>query len=185
MFHKRNDFEIIAVLQKGSKHLRSISKELNLPLTTAMRTTNFLIAENVIDYIERGRNKDFFLKKSPERDVYEHIVEKYKVIKVLQKPLLRTYIQRILALTRENELVVLFGSYAKSMETGTSDIDIYVETKNPILKKHISEISAKISVKIGNFEKNSDLGREIIKNHIILQNVERYLKVLYEETRFD
>lgn len=177
MFQKRNDFEIVALLQKESLHLRSIAKSLAIPLSTAMRATHFLTSENVIDYKKQGRNKEFFLKETNERRIYEYMAEKYKLLKLLQKPVLRRYVQQILSQTN-NELVILFGSYAKGAENEQSDIDVYVETKDASMKSTIGSISEKISVKIGSFEKSSDIGREIIKDHVVLQNLDRYFYLI-------
>ncbi len=175
MFQKRNDFEIVGLLQKGPNHLRSIAKYFNLPPSTTMRILNSLVEENVLDFKEVGKNKEFFLKDSPERKIYEFFVEHYKKLACLQNPMIRKITEEIAKITKNNELVILFGSYAKGLETKTSDIDIFVETNNKQTREDLELLSNKLSVKMGDFDNNSLLGKEILNNHIVLQNVERFL----------
>ena len=72
----------------------------------------------------------------------------------------------------------LFGSYAKESAKQDSDIDVYVETENLTLKKEVSLIDSKINVKIGKYNKSSNLIKEIEKNHAVIKGVEKY----YEKT---
>jgi predicted nucleotidyltransferase len=178
MFQIRNDYEIVALLQKEPKHLRKIAKELNVPLTNVMRLSQNLVEENVLDFREIGKSKQFFLKNTLESQVYQHMAEHYKKLKVLQRPLIRKIVQEVLDIVKGNQLIVLFGSYAKGLENKDSDIDLYVETKSTTLKKKLESISDKLSIKIGEFNKDSALAKEIIKNHVIIQNVERYFDLL-------
>jgi len=80
----------------------------------------------------------------------------------------------------DEKLVVLFGSYAKFIANKESDIDIYVETRGRKLKEKLESANSKIKVKIGSFDLESNLIKEIIKNHIILKGVEEF----YEKTKF-
>ena len=178
MFQIRNDLEMVALLQKEPKHLRQIAKELNIPLTTVMRLSRSLVDESVLDFREIGKSKQFFLKDTLESLVYEHMAEHYKKLKILQKPLIRKVVQEVLEIAKENQLIILFGSYAKGLEDKDSDIDLYVETKSTVLKKKLESISDKLSVKIGKFNGDSALAKEIIKNHVIIQNVEGYFNLL-------
>ena len=61
-------------------------------------------------------------------------------------------------------LVMLFGSYAKNTSNSKSDIDIYINTTNKQIKKQVELIDSKISVKMGDFDKENLLIKEIIKN---------------------
>ena len=86
-------------------------------------------------------------------------------------PLRRAQYRDILKTTGE-ELIVLFGSYAKGLEKKDSDIDIYIETKSRNVKQVVEEIHSKINVKIGTFDIKSPLIKEIIKDHVILRGIE-------------
>lgn len=78
------------------------------------------------------------------------------------------------------DLAILFGSYVKGIAHKDSDIDIYIDTRNNKLKEEVELIDSKISVKIGSYNQESILIKEIEKNHMIIKGVERY----YEKNKF-
>lgn len=174
------DSEIILLLLRGENHLRGIAKQLNESHSTILRKLNKLVKENVLDYKIEGKNKVFFLKKNLQAKNYVLNAERYKLIKLLKTyPELNVIIDELLKKTEE-KLIILFGSYAKFTAKKDSDIDIYVETRSRKVKEEIESVHSKIKVKIGDFDMNSQLIKEIIKNHIILKGVEEF----YEKTRF-
>ena len=75
-------------------------------------------------------------------------------------------------------MVILFGSYAKSIPKDESDVDIYIETNDKKIKDSISNINDKLSVKIGDFNKDDLLIHEIIRNHAIIQGGEAFYEKL-------
>ena len=77
-------------------------------------------------------------------------------------------------------MILLFGSYAKGNIRKDSDLDIYIETTNIKVKKKVQDIYDPISVKIGKFNPNDLLIKEIIKNHVIIKGGEEY----YEKNGF-
>lgn len=179
MLQIRNDLNIIEILQKESDHIRNIAKKLNLVPSTVMRTLNLLQKENVVDFKKEGKNNKYFLKETLEAEIYLQLSENYKLLKISEQPNLRRIIKELKTSSSE-ELIILFGSYAKNTATNTSDIDIYIETNDSSLKQKLSKISDKLNIKIGNFDKDSALGKEIIKNHIIIQNISRFYKLLID-----
>jgi len=182
MVQKRNnlDFEIILLLIRGSNHLRGIAKNLGESHSTILRRLNGLVKENVIDYRLEGRNKVFFIKKNLQAKSYIFNAERYKQIKLLKKyPELSVIAEDILKKSHEN-LIIIFGSYAKFIANKNSDIDVYVETKNKKVKNELESVHSKISVKIGRFDINSPLIKEIIKDHVVLKGVEEF----YEKIKF-
>ena len=174
------DSEIILVLLKGENHLRGIAKQLNESHSTVLRKLNRLVAENVFDFKKEGRNRVFFIKKNLHAKNHVFNAERYKLIKLLKKyPELNIIIDEILK-KNNDRIVILFGSYARFSAKPESDIDIYVETRSKKTAEELESIHSKINVKIGNFDPDSQLIKEIIKNHIILKGVE----IFYEKTRF-
>ena len=174
------DLEIILILLRDKNHLRGIAKSLEGSHSTIFRRTNKLIKENVLDYKREGKNKTFFIKKSLQAKNYIFNAERYKLIKLLKKyPELNVTIDDILKKTDE-KLIILFGSYAKFTAKKDSDIDVYIETRNRKVKEMIEDVHSKIKVKIGDFDLDSELIKEIIKNHIILKGVEEF----YEKIKF-
>ena len=80
----------------------------------------------------------------------------------------------------KNNLIILFGSYAKGIPKEDSDIDIYIETNDSKIKEDIEKINDLISVKTGKFNPEDLLIKEIIKNHVIINKAEEY----YEKIKF-
>lgn len=75
---------------------------------------------------------------------------------------------------------VFFGSYAKGLAKKDSDIDIYVETTDKKIKQDLELLDSRLSVKIGKYNRENLLIKEIEKNHVIIKGVEEY----YEKTQF-
>lgn len=176
MFQKRNDIklELIMSLLLERKHSRALARILKYPVSTLSRKLNELVKENVLDCKEEGKNKVYFLKRTPQARSYIFMAEFYKVLKLIKNyPEMEVIITEILKNTNA-KLVMIFGSYAKFRAKKDSDIDIYIETTNRNVKKRIEEIHSKIRVKIGRFSINSPLIREIIKDHIIIRGVEYF-----------
>ena len=177
MLQKRNDLEIIELLRREPNHIRQIASVLNLIPSTVMRILKNLQKEGIMDYNKEGKNNKYFLKETPETHIYIHMAEYYKLLKILQNVLLRRIIKELIK-SSNGELIVIYGSYAKGSATNESDIDIYVETKDQKLKQELQKISEKINIDIGKIDNNSALGKEIIKNHIIIQNPERFYQMI-------
>ena len=178
MLQKRNDFEIIELLRKEPKHIRQIAQELALVPSTVMRTLKRLEQESIVDFRQQGKNKTYSLKNTPEAKAYLLMTENYKLQKILQNLELRRITKELQEATK-GELIIVFGSHAKGTATKESDIDLYIETEDKKLKERITQISKKLSVKIGKLDKENLLTKEIVKNHIIIQNIERF----YEATK--
>ncbi len=171
-------YNIILSLQKENNHIRAIANKLNINHMSISRSIKKLENENVVDFKKEGKNKKYFLKNSIEAIEFLKIAEKVKLINSIKKhPRLRQILKTI---SKKNlDLAIVFGSYAKNTETKNSDIDIYFKTNNKELKKEIEQIDSKISVKIGEFNTNNLLIKEIIKNHIILKGVDKYYELIH------
>jgi predicted nucleotidyltransferase len=170
---------IIIELLKNPCHVRGMAKTLGTNHMSISRRIKELFMENVVDYKEEGKNKVYFLKKNAEAKSYAFMAENYKIAKILKKyPELRRIVEIIQH--ARIRLAVLFGSYAKGIAKPESDIDVYMETMSNELKKNIERINAKLSVKIGRYDKSSLLIKEIEKNHVILKGIEEY----YEKNKF-
>lgn len=172
-------YEIILQLLRGELHLRGISKKVGAPHTTVSRSLISLLDENVLDYRNVGKNKVFFLRKNLAARTYVYMAESYALIRLMKRyPELAVISEEIVKSCRERQVIV-FGSYAKLQARKESDIDLYVETQNKTVKEDLEKIHTRLSVKIGEFDLNSPLIKEIIKNHVILKGVEEF----YERTK--
>lgn len=180
MSRKDYNKEIIETVLKAESHVRALAKQLRVSQTTVARTAIKLSKENIVDFRMQGKNKVIFIKKTLEAKQFVYAVESRKIIDLLKKyPLLRRNIELIKS-NKNIRLAVLFGSYVKGNATKDSDIDIYIDTENRKIKEQVGLIDSKINVKIGSYDKNSLLIKEIEKNHIILKGVEEY----YEKNKF-
>jgi len=174
------ELEIFLFLIKNKSHLREISRSLNKPHSTILRRINILLKEGVLDYKKEGKNKVFFIKNNLKSKNYIYSAEIYKLSKLIKKcPELGIIFEDIKKAVPKG-MIILFGSYAKENYKEKSDIDIYIETLNNSVKNKAKNINSKINVKIGKFDINSLLIKEIIKNHIIIRGVEEF----YEKTKF-
>ena len=181
MVQKRDnkEMEILAYLFNSEVHIRGMEKAIKMPHSTILRKLTKMEKENIVDYKMVGKNKQYFIKKNLKSRKMLEIMENYKLLKLFQKyPYLEQLFEDIIKKC-DSKLVILFGSYAKNIPKQESDIDIYIETENQKEKNRIEEINSKLSVKIGRFNKDSLLIKEIIKNHMILKGVERFYEQLF------
>ena len=173
-------FEIIEVLLRQSLHAREIASRLKINHMTVLRRMRDLVSENVLDVRSEGRNKVYLIKKTVEARNAVLMTELYKLTKLVNNyPELRRVVQQI----QQNsniKLAILFGSYSKGDARKTSDIDIFIETQSRKLRDEIESIDSKLSVKLGPYDRESTLIKEIEKDHVIIKGVEDFL----EKTRY-
>jgi predicted nucleotidyltransferase len=174
------ELEIILVLLKSKTHLREIARVLNESHSTILRKINELVKENVLDYKKEGKNKIFFIKNNLKAKNYVYSAEIHKLNRILRKHPEFSIIFEDIKKYFSKGMIILFGSYAKGISKQDSDIDVYLETNNNTIKNKVKKIHSKLSIKIGRFDTNSSLIKEIIKNHVIIRGLEDF----YERTGF-
>lgn len=174
MEQKDYKMEIVKILSKEEKHARGIAKSLDINHMMINRKLKELQSENVVDFRLVGKNKIYFLKESIEGKIFRIMSEEYFLLKLIKKyPRLRIIVDKIRKDGRI-KLAILFGSYVKEIENKSSDIDIFIEGNNRKIKEDLKKIDSKISVKLGEYNKNNDLIKEIEKNHVIIKGFEEY-----------
>ena len=180
MSQNNYNINIAEALLKSENHIRGLAKLLKTNPTTIARKVQELHKNNIFDFKQEGKNKVVFLKKSLEARQYAYNVETQKLLETLKK---NPYLRRVIELIKKNKkisLAILFGSYAKDLAKKESDIDIYIDSTDKNLKEEIELIDSKINVKIGKYDKESLLIKEIEKNHVIIKGIELY----YEKNKF-
>jgi len=167
--------EIVLVLLKQKEaHVRALAEIVRQPHANISRLMKKLLEKNIVDFRFEGKNKIFRLKKGIETLNYVYMAEHFKLLKLLKKnPPLSIIIESILSKSNE-KLIIIFGSFAKFIAKKDSDIDIFVETKSRKTKTELEKINSRLSVKIGRFDKDNLLIKEIMKNHVIVKGVEYY-----------
>ena len=180
MLQNCNDYEIILTLLNGENHIREIARKLKTNQTTVKRRLDELYKQNIVDYRIEGKNYVYFIKKSLEARSFAIMSESYSLILFLEKyPKLKGIIKKITE--KENiDMAIIFGSYAKGIANESSDIDLYIGSENLDLKREIELIDSRFSVKIGRYDRENLLIKEIESNHIIIKGIEKF----YEKNRF-
>ncbi len=101
-------------------------------------------------------------------------------------------IKKIVSELRTLDIVLLFGSYAKRKETGRSDIDILVINKEGqktlsfskyelLFKRKINPIFVtKKEFKDMLKDKEENIGKQALKNHIVLNNPEEFWGCVFD-----
>jgi predicted nucleotidyltransferase len=130
-----------------------------------------------------GKNKEYSL--NPDNIMtkdYLTIAEKFETIEYLQKNFLLKKISEQLLTLNLTGAIILFGSYAKNYATEASDIDMFylgklTETQIQEIKKLSKIYGKEINIKTATIEnfinglKTGDtLTKEIVKNHVAIQN---------------
>ena len=172
---EQNEFEIVlALLRNKELHVRGMAKIINQPHASISRAMKRLLDKNIIDFKFEGKNKVFRLRKGLETLHYVYMAEHFKLLKLFEKyPFLSVIIEAITSKI-DDKLVLIFGSIAKFSANKDSDIDIFIETANRKVKKETERINSRLSIKIGKFNRNNLLIKEIMKDHVIVKGVEYY-----------
>jgi predicted nucleotidyltransferase len=182
---KQISYNIIEQLLKKESFPREIARELKTNPMSIIRCLRQLTKDNIVYFRQIGKSKVYSLKKTQEAFAYACMAEHYKRLKLFEKyPSIAVMAEDILKASSSG-LIVIFGSYAKFNAKKDSDIDLYIDTTSKEECKKIEQIHSGLSVKIGVFDQESLLMREIIKNHVILRGVESYFEKIkvFDETQ--
>ncbi|MEA3343745.1 MAG: nucleotidyltransferase domain-containing protein [archaeon] len=122
---------------------------------------------------------------------YISMAEAQATIEYLKKTLLIRKVNEELFKMNLEGTIILFGSYAKGNYTGNSDIDLFylgkIDDANVVKIRNLRRIYGKtINIKTLNrhlFEnavrRKDPLVKEVIKNHVLLQNPEQFINILW------
>ncbi len=190
------------------------SKELNMELTIhqiknklkrsyhlTYDNTTELINQNIVNKKIRGHSTVCSLNLKNEKtkallilnsiDEKEQFLNK-KAIKSLFEKLVDNITNKIEILS-----IILFGSYAKGVETKSSDIDLLIisdkKDKNNLIQREISALETMYGYKINQIvvttkmfkdmvtsKAELNVGKEALNNHILLYGAETFWKMVLE-----
>lgn len=173
-------------------HARAMAKKLGVSHVTLLPHLRQLEKSKIILSRKVGKNKEYLL--NPNNSLtknYLEIAEKLVTINYLAKNFQIKKISDQLSSLNLAGSLVLFGSYTKDYSTEESDIDLFHLGR--LEQKQQSEIKkcGKIYGKEINFKNSSienfvnclrtgdTLIREIIENHIVLQNPDLFVNLLW------
>ena len=171
--------------------MHELSKLVSIPYATFYRDINKM--PDLISKEKKGNNilvklkssnKSLlpYLSVSSEAEKKEYL-EKYPIIKKIDNEI------------NTEDIVVLFGSYAKEKQTSKSDIDILIINKKGdktiYFSKHELLYKKKINpIFIMNSEfkemlkdKDENIGKQALKNHIILNNSYKFWECVLDAIR--
>jgi len=187
MYQKGNkELEIISLFRGNYKkrfYLREISKIANMPLKTCQNTLSKLEESKILKSNVEGKNKYFALNlENIKTKLYLQHAEIYQTDKFIEKhKLIKTFLKS----TNTAATIIIFGSFAKSLENKNSDLDmLIVSNKAEALSNHLLPSKLhKIKMSEKNFLKainqQENLIKEIEENHIILNNHSFYVNIMW------
>jgi predicted nucleotidyltransferase len=190
-----NYFKILSLYRTNyavSLHARAMAKLLDNSHVTLLPHLKRLEQLKILQSKKVGRNKQYTLNKDNIlTKYYLTTTEEHATINYLQKNfLMRKFAEHLSHIDIINPLI-LFGSYAKDYATEESDIDLFCIGKIPEnqisqIKKFESTFGKKTNIKTStteNFNTGLRTGdiliKEIVKNHIILQNADLFVTLLW------
>lgn len=165
-------------------YIREVQRMLKISPRTAQLILENLEKKAVLESKARGKIKTYRIKKSDISAEYMVFAEHYKKLAFIQdKPFIGEIMSKITPYAWG--IALIFGSYAKGLETKDSDLDVFIAgmyNKGEI-KKISRTYGIEISVKnytMNTFEKNirdDILIREVKDSHIVFLNAEQFVKM--------
>ncbi len=187
-----NKLKIINYLGKNQGKrftMHELSKLLAIPYASFYRTIQQMT--DLLDVEAVGKSKTVQVKKDnlvlkahltiSSDEERKEFVKKQPIIKKISTEL------------KTNEVVVLFGSYAKGTETEKSDIDLLVINKQGKKTVSFSKYELLFKKKINPLfitpkefkrmlqDTEENVGKQALKNHIILNNPESFWSLILEK----
>jgi len=167
--------------------IHGLSRELNIPYASFYRTIESI--KDLLNIDKIGKSKIITLnKKNPITKAHLTISsdeERKDYIK--EYPVIRKIYQEL----DTEDIVVLFGSYAKKIQTEKSDIDLLIINQNGEKSISFSKYELLYKIKINPIfitkkefklmlrDKEENVGKQVMYNHIILNNPESFWKCVF------
>lgn len=161
---------------------RGIADKLKMNQKTVSNILNELEKEHIFKFTQEGKNKYYFLNEFyPYVKEIIYLMEIQKKINFFKK--YKKLIKLFLDLEeRAESVLIVFGSYASFSATEKSDLDIFTLGKIKDVEDLEEFYDIKINIVKSNktkFNKNGYIIKEIIKNHIVLQGIEDFVKLIW------
>lgn len=178
-------------------NLRGVIEQTRLSPNVTSACVNNLVKKNVLieNRLQKKRvyMRQFMLNhRSPLAQALFLLVEEEKKCVFYQKhPRLNAIAEQIISAFPKISSLVLYGSYAKDVETKDSDLDMLIigSLKN---KERLQEIFVTLetepSIKIESpaqfkFKQHDPLHQEILKHHVVLYDVKIFMKQMLANAR--
>ena len=167
--------------------MHELSRELNIPYASFHRTINTIKDLLIIE--EVGKSKIIALDKQ-NKVVKSHLVvssDEERKDYLIKYPIIRKIYQEI----DTDDIVVLFGSYAKKTQTEKSDIDLLIINKDGKKSISFSKYELLFKIKINPIfvtkkefksmlkDKEENVGKQALYIHVILNNPEGFWECVF------
>ncbi len=179
-----NELEVFGIFSNDYNrqfHGNEASKQLKMPQRSVLRKLDKLCFYGALKFIRIGKNKVYSINwENPAIFQFLILTESYKAINFLLRN------SKIAIILNEiNCGKVIFGSYARNINTKNSDLDVILLCKEnkkikDILDKSSLEIHVQFSTQKELEKKLKDkdaLAIEIANNHIILDDFDNIIKI--------
>lgn len=190
-----NSFKILSLYRtdySASIHIRAMAKLIGTSHVALLPYMKRLEESRILHSEKTGKNKQYSLyRDNILTKHYLTVTEELTTIDYLEKNfLMKKLAEHVASMDPANSLI-LFGSYTKDYATEESDIDLFSIGKIPEdqidqVMKFESTFGRKINIKTAttdNFNAGLRTGdiliKEIIKNHIILENAGFFVTLLW------
>lgn len=190
-----NQFNIISLYRTNYQarfYVRAMARLLGIPHVTLIPRLKKLENDRILKSRKTGKNKEYLLNfDNTTVKKYITISETLETIEFLNKHFAVKKIYEEVSPFGGGSLI-LFGSWAKSYATEESDIDIFClgkasNDKLEQIKKAGGTYGKKTNIKVasvGNFvdglKDGNPLIKEIVEGHIILENSDLFVDLLWE-----
>jgi len=175
--------------EKKPKTIREISKQMEADYRITYTATQRLIEENILKTQTVGKSTLCELNKSYyDIEIYE--AENERKVNILKNRNINQLYKEIMSKAETNFFVLLlFGSYAKSNQTKSSDIDLLFISNEKNFENKISDILSLLPLKTHPLvfteeefirmkdAKKSNVVQEAIEKNIILYGIEAYYRI--------
>lgn len=174
------------LLRDKSFTMHELSKLLSIPYASFYRTIKRMRDLLVIEDVGRAKIIRLNLENPTIKSYLTIASEEEKKEYLKKQPMIRKISSEI----QTKDIVALFGSYASNTQTKSSDIDILVINKDGkksisfskyelLFKKKINPIFVtKKEFRLMLREKEENVGKQVLNNHIILKNPEGFWEVV-------
>ncbi len=178
-------YKILELYLKNFKekyYLREIANLADLPIRTTQRILRDLESEGIIKAERVGKNKYFFLNMlEVKTKILLTVAELYRTLDfVIKYPAIKMFLKEQI-----DQCLVVFGSFAKFKATKTSDFDLLIigDSKRELPLYLIPYKVHQIKLRKKDFERfirKETLGKEILKNHLVLTKHSYFVDMLWQ-----
>ena len=170
---------IISSLFKEPKTASEIAREQNLNQKSVANHLNKLESQSILTTHTQGKNKLFLFNDQLLTFHFLCSIEHQRTIEFYKKhPKIKQLIRKL----PQEGMLILFGSYAKDEQQATSDIDLlHINNKKIDFSETIQKYSVSVDIKHYKTYTNDPLIREVIKNHIVLNGIEAFVRAIWND----